>query len=175
MILIATLCMLEFSYNKSIMKRPISLTVLMVLTALSAFMGIIEVLIRPESSKVLFAMYGIVYSASLVVTIGGGLAFAYAMIRRIVWGRVLGIFCLISKILFTLYTTVMSLTHRDFMIEILTKSLVAQGRSPDGLAEYINSASYTNGILVTSIVTVALSLFFIWKLVEHKAYFVNTK
>lgn len=165
----------EFRHNLTKkMTRPTSLTFLLFFTIWSVLKGV-ESLIKPATTKILFNEYGlgILYYVILFVVIFGGGLLVHALIKRFTWGKSLGLLWLATGVFYSIYAGIASIINKGLMIEVMTMTREAQGRSAEGIAEFVNSSLFDITIIGTTTLMTAAMLFFIWKILQHKEYFLN--
>lgn len=154
------------------MKIPRSLLALLAFSVWSAFQGIGSIL-KPAGSKMLFTEYNldIFYYVALVITSLGGLALAYALYKRKNWGYKFGLIWLGFGIFYTFFVAIISYLNKELIIKMMIARLESQGRSTEGVQNFVESTGYEITTFATTIGIIALMVFFAWKLREHKVFF----
>lgn len=158
------------------MNRPKSLTILIFFVAWSIFKGI-ESLLRPEDTRAIYTEYGVetLYFVVVFISVVGGAAFLYSIIKRLSLGVIVGQICLGVAVIHTLFTGYVSTTNIPLMERLMFAKNEERGRSIEDISEYFNSGAHEPVMIATTVVMVGIMLFFIWKIRQHKGYFNESK
>lgn len=152
--------------------RPKSLTLLIFFVAWSVFKGL-ESLLRPEDTRSMYAEYGLeaLYFLVVVISVVGGAAFLYALVKRISWGAIMGQVWLAVAILHTIFTGYVSATSIPLMEQIMFAKNEERGRTMEEISEYFSSGMHEPVAIGTTVVLVGVMLFFLWKVRQHSSFF----
>lgn len=132
-----------------------------------------ESLLRISGTRDIYSFYGLewLYYSFVVLSVIGGVALAYAIIKTKPWGYVLGFIWLLVGIVNTLFTGFISYVNKPLMIKILTITNESRGRDISNIENFVNSSAYQTTMVGSTIILLCIMLFFMFNLYKNREYF----
>jgi len=154
------------------MQRPQSLSFMIAFVLWAVFKSA-ESLLKSAGTRDLYSYYDLtaVYYATTAFSICAGFALAYALMQAKPWGYVLGYVWLAVAIADSIFTGWVTYSNKELMTTIMTTQRESQGRSTEGIVEFMSTPILEVTALATVTALTLVMVYFAWRLYQNREYF----